>query len=141
MIPNDDVLAANNGKHYLCRREVEVRGDRTRREVGRAGSSLGVEAAGGETPAALRLADVSAEAVAAAAVALLVGTVFRRNAPHGSPEISLRSQAHWFDRIAAQWSVLATVKKMVKEKIKVKKQWGTGWVNSQRSLSTSLCER
>jgi len=83
VIPNDDVFPANDGKHYLRRREVEVRGDGTRREVGGAGSSFGVEAARGEAAAALGLADVSAEAVAAAAVALLVGTVFGRNAPHG----------------------------------------------------------
>lgn len=139
MIPNNDVLPANNGKHYLRRREVEVRRDGTRREVGRAGSSLGVEAASREASAALGLADVSAEAVAAAAVALLVGTVFRRNAPHGSPEISRRSQAHWFGRRTVQR--VGNSEEMVKGKTKAKKQWGTGWVNSQRSLSTSLYER
>jgi len=118
VIPNDDVLAANDGKHHLRRREVEVRRDGARREVGGAGSSLGVEAARGEAAAALGLADISAEAVAAAAVALLVGIFFGRNAPHGSREISRRSQTHWFYR------TLAIARKNGKVENKSEEEWG-----------------
>ena len=84
MIPNDDVFAANDGKHYLCRREVKVSSDGPRREVGGAGSSLGVEAACGEAAAALGLADISTEAI----TPTTVGTIFGRNAPHCSQQIS-----------------------------------------------------